>query len=182
MAIAPVQQRSLDAFSDERFSQVINRLTRMISGGTDCILFGTGSFPLTQTDYKTIQVGPGICLKDDVMIHIYETFDIDFTDELFYFDSESGMDTDGDYYIVCSYDYQRSLPGPNCYYRIIKHVDLSFIPYPERFLFVGRVEVDYNAGESRYEIVDVHYNDIPREIYRVDAKIFTHAIVDGGEI
>lgn len=183
MAItAPLQQRTLDPFSDHRFSQVINRSTRIVTGGEDSILYPS-DFPLTQYNYKIINIGPGIAFKDDVIIHTMEEYSVDFANLDFFVDDDGGgMDEIGDYYIVMTYTYGRSLPSPKAYFKIIKNLETVYFPYPERYIFLGKVEVVWDAVELRFEISNLYSMDEGLSVYRNYAKLFDELLVDGGEI
>ncbi len=103
MPTVPTQERTLDPFSSNRYSSSYNRFSRVITRGVDCILFNDISLPITRTDDTTITVGSGICVKDDVVIHItQDDYQIDMTNWDFYVDANTGgnpMDSTGYYYI-----------------------------------------------------------------------------------
>ena len=152
MALVPVQERSVDPYSENRFSSVINRFTRMVTNGENIIMFPDKSFKLRWIDSTTISIGAGICIKDDVMIHIKEDYELDFTNNEFYVDSSGSLQEEGTYYIVLSYMYQRSLPSPQAYYKIIRDVDTIYRPYINRYIFLGAVTVEWNDILSRFEL------------------------------
>ena len=177
---APIQQRTLDPFSDHRFSQVINRSTRIITGGEDCILYPS-DFALTKSNHKIVNIGTGIAFKDDVIIHIMEDYNVDFSDLDFFVDDDGGgMDEIGDYYLVMNYTYGRSFPGPRAYFKIIKNLDTVYFPYTSRYIFLGKVEVVWDSIELRLEVSDVFPYDESRSIFRTYAKLYDDLIVDGG--
>ena len=152
MPTAPTQERSVDPYSDNRFSSVINRLTRIVSGGNDMILYPQQSFTLTQNSWKSVTINPGICIKDDVLIHIQESFLLDFDDNDYYVDEAGAMNSDGSYYIVLQYFYSRSLPSPSAYLRIIRDITNLYTPYTNRYIFLGSAQVFYDSGQTRYEL------------------------------
>jgi len=159
---APAQERSVDPYSNRRFSSVFNRISRVASGGSDVILFPNQSFSLTKLNWKEVQVDSGICIKDDVLIHITETFYIDFSDNDYYIDASGAM-TDADYYyIVLQYLYARSLPAPKAWIRVIREISSLYTGHEHQYIFLGSALTVWNGGESRYEISTVHH-DTPVE-------------------
>lgn len=176
--IAPAQQRSMDPFSDHRFSSVINRLSRIISGGNPCILSPGVSFTLDLQDYHTVTIGPGICIKDDVLIHITEDYTVDFSDSDYFLDGS--MDAAGDYYVVMAYAYTRSLPAPRAWLRIIKDVVGTY--NPTNHIFLGMAVVIWNAGLGRFEVDSITTADTVRGIERPVQSLASNFIVDGGVI
>lgn len=183
MAItAPLQQRTLDPFSDHRFSQVINRSHRIVTGGEDSILYPS-DFALTQYNHKIVTISPGIAFKDDVLIHTMEDYQIDFGNLDFFVDDDGGgMDFARDYYIVMVYTYGRSLPSPKAYFKIIKNLESAYFLYPERYIFLGKAEVVWDETQERFEISNIYAYDETRSIFRNYAKLYDELIVDGGEI
>lgn len=176
---APKQLRSLDPFSDNRFSSTINRLSRIVTGGDDVIFHPEASFLFEMVDYRTLRVNPGLCNKDDVLIHVTEPYDLDFMNGEFFVDSDVGMDTEGKYYILLQYSYFRSLPGPKAYIKILRNIDQNYIPYVHRYLFLGLANVIFSSSNMRYEIVSFDYEDKIRNIYRKYPKL-SPDVVDGG--
>lgn len=150
---APTQIRSMDPYSSSRFSSTINRLSRLISGGQDLILFQEDSFLATRQDWRTLRLVPGIAIKDDALIHITANYDLDFSDNSYYVDINGAMESAAWYYVVLDYEYARSLPTPQAYYRIIRDQDL-FNNYSSNYIFLWAVNVEWNAGNARYEIGD----------------------------
>lgn len=182
----PNQVRSVDPYSDNRFSSVINRLSRLVTGGNDCILFGQQSFSLTRLDWQTVRIGPGICIKNDVLIHIIQNFDVDFDDNDFYVDETGAMDNEGYYYILLQYFYSRSLPTPQAALRIVRDVATLYTPYSNRYIFLGTANIIYNIGETRYELeVDpdcISHNDPSNPSVMRPMPESSWLYVDGGLI
>jgi hypothetical protein len=189
--VIPDQERSVDPYSSNRYSSVINRLTRCITGGYDVILHPLTSFQLTRISNYQITVSPGVCIKNDVTIHIYhEDYIVDFSDPYYYIDtieSSTPMDTTGYYYIVLQYQYSRSLPTPKDYYKIIKNINTYYTPYTDSYIFlgcahviatVGSYSLDLNPNCIKYE--DPENTDIKRPtqgMYNV-----SEFILDGGDL
>jgi len=191
--IAPLQERSVDPYSNRRFSSVLNRITRIASGGRDVILFPNQSFRLTFLNYKEVEVSNGICIKDDVLIHITEDFNLDFSDNDYYVDDSDAMSTVGTYFIVLSYIYARKLPAPVAQIQIIRdtgspgpdpvyalglYYKQEGIHTSSVYIFLGSVTVEWNAGESRNEVTAVNYNT--PEVRPVASGDWI--VLDGGEL
>jgi hypothetical protein len=158
----PEQERAIDPFSQYRWSQNLNRLSRAVTGGRNAVHFADRSFKLTKMDWKTVTVDPGIAFKDDVLIHIKELVELDFTNNEYYIDPTGTMEAAGYYYIVLQYYYNRSLPAPVALIRIIRDTALYYYPYETDLIFLGAAQVTFNVSESRFEIntivtaVDIH--------------------------
>jgi len=182
MALTPIQQRALDPFSDHRFSQIINRLSRIATGGINCVFFPTISFPLTLKDTSTVTIGPGICVKDDVFIHMTEDYDVLFDQNDYYEDiSGQGLNSIGDYYMVVKYDYSRQFPTPKANYKIIKNISGLFDAYPERYIFLGKATIIDNGGTFEIDSISDHDIANDRHIFRIEPQLYNCLIVDGGE-
>ena len=180
----PTQQRALDPYSEKRFSSSTNRLTRSITGGNNVILFPEESFDLAIVDYHTFTISPGICIKDDVLIHITEEYTVDLTDSDFFIDG-TAMDSIGEYYIVLQYAYARSLPAPAAYFRIIKNIATYYTQFESSYIYLGSIQVIHT---SKYEIstIDKGMNTIDGDI---NGSTETRPsgpkdwyIIDGGEL
>jgi len=136
----PDQFRSVDPYSENRWSSVINRISRITTGGEDTIYFPESSFLFTRTDTENIVISSGVCVKDDVMIHIHSSTTVDFTDDDNYLDDTPGMTEAAWYYVVMYYVYDRQYPAPKAYYRIIKdHTILT--TYSANWIFLAAVNV-----------------------------------------
>lgn len=181
---APLQQRSIDPYSNRRFSSILNRLTRIVTNGQDMILFPNQSFTLTFVNYKTVIVGAGICVKDDVIIHTTESFTIDFSNNDYYVDTSGTMSQGGYYYIVLSYNYSRSLPAPAAYIKVIRNIgtegllDGLYYGHESSYIFLGSATVAWVAAQGRYEVTAVNYNT-PRLRPVATGSWIT---IDGGEL
>jgi len=175
---APAQERSIDPYSNRRFSSVFNRITRVASTGTDVILYPTQSFKLTKMNWKEVKVETGICVKDDVLIHITEDFYIDFSNNNYYIDETGAMTSTDYYYIVLQYLYARSLPAPKAWIRIIRDIAALYTGHEHQYIFLGAALIVWNGTESRYEISAVYHNTpIKRPV-----AAGNWMVLDGGEL
>ena len=170
----PTQDRAIDAFSQYRFSQNLNLLSRAITQGRNVIQFPDLSFNLTKLDWSLVDVSPGIAFKDDVLIHIKQTYELDFADNNYYIDPSGQMDNEGYYFIVLQYYYARSLPAPKAFIKIIRDVDTYYYPYMNDLIFLGSAQVSFNHSLSRYEVIQiVKAVDIHATIIGTNTEMFT---------
>lgn len=176
---APTQERSVDPYSNRRFSSVLNRMSRIASTGEDVILFPNQSFTLTRTNWYEVKVTPGICIKDDVLIHITEDYYINFANSNYYVDESGAMVSEDDYYIVLQYLYSRSLPAPKAWYKVIRDISSLYTGHEHQYIFLGAANIVWNAGEVQYEVNTVSYTDgsITRPI-----TVGDWMRIDGGEL
>jgi len=178
---APIQERSVDPYSNRRFSSILNRMTRIASTGEDVILFPNQSFALTHTNWYEVKITPGICIKDDVLIHVTEDYYINFANNNYYIDPAGTMSEVGYYYIVLQYLYARSLPTPKAWYKVIRDNSAYYTGHEHEYIFLGSARVIWNGGESRYEITTVHYTDDTGLIKR-PVTTGNWMRIDGGEL
>jgi len=176
---APIQDRSVDPYSNRRFSSILNRMTRIASTGEDVILFPNQSFSLSVTNWYEVTITPGICIKDDVLIHITEDYYMNFANNSYYIDDTGTMVSADTYYIVLQYLYSRALPAPKAWYKVIRDISSLYTGHEHQYIFLGAVTTVWNAGEGRYELSSVAYLDgsIKRPV-----TAGNWMIIDGGEL
>lgn len=180
----PVQQRTADPYSEVRYTQTLNRFTRVITGGDDMVLKSESSFICNIIDWYTVNIEAGIAVKDDTLVHINQDYDVDFTDQDLYIDDSDTMISEGYYFLLLQYNYARTLPAPKAYYRICRN-SLLFTNYPSRYIYLASIYVRWNGAETRYEIdtarIPYYRDPIQTSIVR---PIPTHhaLVVDGGNI
>lgn len=146
MLTPPTQVRTIDPFENERFSTAVNRFTRIYTGGEDWLLYPNESFQLSDsTGINLIGISSGFAIKDDVLIHVSDSFDLDFTDDDYYLDEIPGMISNGWYYILLYYNFTRQYPPPSAYYRILRNTSL-FTTYLTNYLFLGAAYVTNTSG------------------------------------
>lgn len=183
MATIPNQVRSIDAFSDSRFSSVFNRLSRIVTAGNDVILFPNSSYQFSIFSPLVLRITPGICIKDDVLVHTVSNFDLDFTDADNFVDPNvilAGAPTS--YYIVLEYRYARTLPAPKAVYKIVKDITAYYTPYKHRYVFLGQVDISYDSGLGEYYISSFAYTS---NIHVEDTRPYAEGgllSIDGGWI
>ena len=177
----PRQVRSTDAFSENRFSSVVNRLSRIITAGENTILFPYDSFLLTldATSCQDITISPGLGIKDDVLVQITENTILDCDSTSNYIDVVGGLTESRRYMIVLEYTYARTLPAPQAIYKIIRDIENIYVGNESKYLMIGLFDVEYDAILLRYYITHVYIetSEYPREVLVGD-----FAVIDGGDI
>lgn len=203
--VTPDQIRSLDPYADHRFSNTINRFNRIFTGGEDTIMpFDNQEFTLTKqtsngseviagvtyTWYanKGIKIGGGICIKDDVLIHVKNSAYIDLTDSDVYVGSGSGynvFDTTGKYFILLQYQYSRSIPAPSAKYVIVKStIRNEFLNNRSKYVYLGTANITGTTGNYYIDTIvltDTDENNSNAIIQRPNYE-FTIPAIDGGDL
>lgn len=206
MAITvPTQIRSVDPYADHRFSNTINRFNRIFTGGENTIMpydnvefnltkmtnqgvatpGGAGYPTYTWNANKAVKIGPGLCIKDDVLIHIRHDAYLNFEDTDNYVGTGSGynqFNATGKYFILLHYVYSRSIPAPQATYVIAKQ-RLEFLDNRDKYIYLGTANIIASSGYSidTVELTDIDENDNDALIERPNYK-FVLPLVDGGEI
>jgi len=148
----PSQVRVVDPYASYH-SNVVNKLTRMITTGLNC-LFGTHSIEITQLSTTEVEASEGQCFKDDVLIQTTATLTVDFEDSDFYVDPSGGWWNEiGYYYVVLDYTYVQSRPAPEADIKILLPSQTASLFTTDRYLFLKAVEVSWSG--SAFEIDDV---------------------------
>lgn len=116
----PRQTRTIDPYSSYN-SNIVNQLTRMVSGGENCIS-GPQSLNITIDNISPqtfVVLSSGMCFKDDVIIEVSDSFTIDMHDSDFYLSTDH-FDETGYYYIALNYTYVKANPAPQAKITIFK--------------------------------------------------------------
>ena len=147
-----LQVRSVDPYSSY-FSDNVNKHTRIVSGGVDCIVSGLRGV-INSSQHNLCNISTGVCIKDDVMLQFVSTVTIDATDTDFYADNTLPTES-GVYYIVVNYQYQKVKPAPNAKIILCK---------PDQFdesyhLFLHAVTIDYYPTLGAYAFVNIYDYD-----------------------
>ena len=159
MSSIPTQVRHVDPFASYN-SDTINKLTQMITRGTNGITTKTDLDVIQDSTSPTtvVDVTPGFIYKDDLLIELTTTTQVDFTDPDCYVLYGTGFDEDGWYSIVFEYNYIKSRPAPAARLKILKP---SQIPHPSlgtSLLFLKAVYV--TGGGPHYIDTSVSFVDI----------------------
>lgn len=173
MPTYPAQSRSIDPAKDHRFSDTINRFTRIVTRGRNVILpddlynFDIERIttepvnPEDSTCYK-ISIAPGIFVKNDCLVQIMENVELDFTNPYNYLvsvstDSEFGTEISTTnpndvkkYAILINYNYDRSIPAKKASYVICKNRSI-FLTNQNYFIYLGTAHVRrINSGMNEF--------------------------------
>ena len=143
-------------------SNVVNRLTRMVSQNQDSLNSGD-PIQVIRTSPVTITVKKGSCFKDDVLISINEDQEIDLRDFDFY-EQGAPFDEAGKYYICIKYSYVKRMPPPEA--------DIIILKPSQRIFF----------NESDYlllKVIDVEYEEIVPVTYIFSEEFESVGIPDG---
>jgi hypothetical protein len=173
----PDQDRSIDAFSDGRFSSSMNKVVKMVTLN-DMVLFPEQTFKMDIDSTSEITIGEGIFIKDNILVHIQESYQLDFSDNDYYIDSTGDMDEEGYYYIVIKYDYKRQRPGPKASFYIIRDTSL----YDSSIhIFLGTAKIS-DSGES-YIIENIYtYDPSDETVRRPTIPNAGFMTIDAGEL
>lgn len=156
MPVSPVAQyRSVDPFIEDRFSSSTNRFTRLITGAKNVILLYPDSYFSLSYDSSSFTIGPGICIKDDCMLHINQSTVINANDGNSYLPSltNSSMLTtypNGLYIFVLQYIYARTIPYPTASYAIIMNKS-DYIANASNYIFLGSIQVTGGVITNIYD-------------------------------
>ena len=106
----PSQIRSVDPYSSYN-SDVVNKLTRIISDGEN-ILLSPSPIDVSLINTTTVKALEGKAIVQDVLIEIQD-INVDLADADFYIDSSGGIWNETGYYlVVLHYEYQKTSPPP----------------------------------------------------------------------
>ncbi|RKX64482.1 MAG: hypothetical protein DRP42_06305 [Tenericutes bacterium] len=136
----PIHQiRAVDPFSSYN-SDIVNRLTRIVSHGEDAIEIAKAcDVVLDSTSNVKVILTPGVVFKDDVWINVYASHIIDFTDSDHYYNFSSGFNEIGWYYIVLQYKYAKQRPSPQAKVFILKPSQRSVYSVSNDLIFLKAV-------------------------------------------
>jgi hypothetical protein len=135
----PSQIRSVDPYASYD-SNVVNKLTRMISDGNN-ILLSPSPIDVSLTNTTTIKALEGKAIMQDVLIEIQD-LPIDLSDIDFYLDSSGGIwNETGFYLVVLHYEYQKTSPPPEASIKIILPSQKATLFDPTKHLFLKCLEV-----------------------------------------
>jgi len=152
--IYPSQVRSVDPYASYH-SNVVNRLTRMISRGEN-VLHAPNAMEVmadTTSPIDTVIVSKGEAFKDDVYFTLTDDFPVDFEDPQFYIGS-APFNEEGYYYVLLNYEYLKARPAPKGSITLLKPSERHLYT-KERYLFLKAVRVRFIGG-THFEIVSFH--------------------------
>jgi len=166
--IYPSQLRTVDSYSEYN-SNVVNRLTRIVTTGRNC-LRNLPALQVTETSDTTVQISTGMCFKDDVVIEIETAFNVDLEDLDFYIEGGPAWNEAGYYFVLLSYIYEKAKPAPRAAVSILKPSQLSAYDSTS-YLFLACLDVSWNGATFQIDDVLSYYPTDPT-IHREYAPIF----------
>jgi len=161
------QVRAVDPFSSYE-SDNVNKITRVLTAGEDRIIRDTDLLP-TKLSNTSINVSAGVCVKDDVMLHVTtdETFDVTLASN--YIEGSLIPSGGADAYLVLVYQYVKTPVVPVASIKLLKTL-ANF--NTELYVFLGMVRF------SNTNVIDqIYTGDTVRGVYRMVAN-FTDAYTD----
>lgn len=171
----PQQERAIDPYSSYN-SNVVNRLTRLITRGTNC-LHGTHAIDVyldPVSPLTNLIVSQGQAFKDDVLIELTNDHNVDMSNSDFYINHLNPWNESGYYYVCLEYTYAKAKPAPEAKIRILKPSQTTFYdPNTSAFLLLKVIKVVHNVGTGLFEIESLH--DVHPEnpdIKRIYAQLY----------
>ena len=148
--IYPSQIRTVDPFESYN-SNVVNRLTRMVTHGENC-LFSITDIDVTtdSTSSDRLDIMSGQAFKDDVIVEFDTDTTIDLNSQDYYL-TTNGVVGSGYHYICMEYTYFKSKPAPNARIRILRpdfsgSDERDLYSQDSKYLFLKCVDITFNAG------------------------------------
>jgi len=143
----PVQERSVDPYASYN-SDIVNKLTRIITDGADCLIH-PDPIDVIPNDSTSVIVTEGNGIKDDVLIQV-DDLQVNCDDADFFIDSTSAWDSTGYYYVVLNYTYAKTRPAPYATIGLIKPAQ-RLTSYDSRHLFLACLDVGPD-GVGGYQV------------------------------
>lgn len=151
--IYPSSTTAVSPYSEYN-SNVVNKLTRMVTMGENCIK-GTHSCEVsidTTSPTSCLLLSTGVFFKDDCYHSIDSIFNIDMSDEDFYVDSSGGYWNEAGYYIIAAaYTYVKSKPAPRVSIKIFKPSQYAL--FNSGYLFLNAVNVIFNGASFEIDSI-----------------------------
>ena len=159
----PFQIRTVDPFSAFH-SDNVNRLTRIVSMGKNCIV-QSRPISLSFIDNSHILFGKGDVIKDDVYIEFTEDIQIDLNDIDFYVMPDNGlMDELGYYYILVDYNYVIKKDPNTAKIKLIRPSQRKKLYDTDKYMLVGVFEVVeslFNALHRKNHYTNIIQSSLP---------------------
>ena len=135
----PSQIRSVDPYASYD-SNVVNKLTRIVSDGEN-ILLSPSPIDVSSLTTTTVTAEAGKAIMQDVLIEIQDII-VDLSDIDFYIDSSGGIWNETGYYLlVLHYEYNKTSPPPEASVKIILPSQKGIIYDPTKHLFLKCINV-----------------------------------------
>ena len=163
-SIIPSQERHVDPFASYN-SNTVNKLTQMITRGKNGITTKTDLDVIQDSTSSTtvVNVTPGFIFKDDVLIQLTGTTQVDFEVAGSYAAFGSGFNEDGWYAIVFEYTYVKSRPAPTSKIKILKPSQISSPLIGNSLIFLKAVYVAWSGSffyiDTSVDFLDYYPSD-----------------------
>lgn len=147
----PLQKRTVDAFASYDSSSV-NRLTRMITRGTEStkasLIADVNScvVAVDTTSSTRVTVSAGAVYKDDVRIDTTGLHYVDFYNENHYVSFNLSYFVEGYYYVVLQYEYLKQRPAAEAKIKILMPAQRALYTTTSPYLFLGAVYLYATGG------------------------------------
>ena len=182
MAVTPTQQTSINSFADHRFTNTINRFTRIVSGGADVILPFDNNVLSVTIDVTTqgVDISPGMVIKDDVLIHLPESTNLDFTNSDNYVGT-TGLGPAGDYFVLLKYIYYQSVPPPSAYYVVCRQ-RAEFLNNRTKYMYLATATVVQDGLDFIVDSISTTDTDELNGGALIERPMYTFKphVIDGG--
>jgi len=162
MPYTPEQVKFVDIFSEERFTEYLNFVNRIISGGKNVILYNTRSFKLEADGVSTnITVNPGMCIIKNVLIHVTSETVLNVLDINNYLSGDGPVTCSGTVYNVFLYYKKEFTTSPNnAYFFLVRNPTLELMSMIENgdCIWIGSFlyESDCQTGDFiRNETINI---------------------------
>lgn len=185
----PIQVRSIDPYDKRRTSREQNLKSRVLTMGRSVILYETSSFAPTiyGTAKQKIRISPGLCIIDDVLIHIENSWTIDITNggisegqnpnespTYHMIDHNNGLN-EYDFiidapnnelqFIYIKYDFYTSQPSPSAKIYVTRFPQILS---STKYLYLGHFEVQDNSYVPYVLTTGATYTEdnVTKHVYR----------------
>ena len=121
-------------------------------------------------------IAGSVTIKDNTIIHVLQTYTLDFSNNDYYIDSTGDMDEEGYYYIVLKYNKTPITPASKLSYHIIRNESMF---NTNNYIFLGVARVMYTSGYIVYEALT---RDPDTNLSRPTLPEEDWMLIDAGEL
>ncbi len=149
------QERTVDPFAGYN-SNAVNKITRIISDNTDCVI-DSNPVDLSIITDEQIRTSTGAIIKDDVYIEFNQQYDIDLTDAQMYYEFGGNAFSEvGYYYIAIKYVYEKIDEAPEASVHIVLPSKRSLTNWNAKtdYVLIGVVFVEDDPGRKATQILN----------------------------
>ena len=151
----PTQERVVDPFASFN-SNVVNKISEIVTHNTDGLLT-INSLQVSLNSISpttTVDVSTGYIVKDDVLINITATHEVDFTDDDQWITPPTLTFAGGTCYLVLKYTYQKQRPAPIATIRILQPSERGTLATDSSYFFLKAVELSATTPHPITAIYD----------------------------